>query len=134
EVLHCKLTTLLLAALVSIGTRSRKNKDLDAKHHIVYPITAGLLLMFGGILLQGKPSPAVLGGAGWYDLGYIASAIAGALLVHVAMDNVSKLFRSGLGKDRWNVEGESFMQPTRPKDLPHAVNIPMRFYYRRKVR
>lgn len=134
EVIHCKLTTLLLAALVSIGTRSRKKKDLDPKNHIVYPITAGLVLMFGGVLLQGNPSPAVLGGAGWYDIGYIASAIAGALLVHVAMDNVSKLFSSRLGKDRWNVEEESFMQPTEPKDLPHAVNIPMLFYYKRRVR
>src|SRR5690606_2468538 len=64
EVLHCKLTTLLLAALVSIGTRSRKKKDLDPRNHIVYPITTGLLLMFGGILIQGKPSPAVLVGVG----------------------------------------------------------------------
>src|SRR5690606_33003275 len=134
EPLHCKLTTLLLTALVSIGTRGRKKKDLEPKNQIVYPITAGLLLMFGGILLQGRPSSPVLGAAGWYDIGYIASVIAGALLVHVAMDNVSKLISSGLGKDRWNVEEESFMQPTEPKNSAHAVNIPMLFYYKRKVR
>jgi hypothetical protein len=50
------------------------------------------------------------------------------------MDNVSKMIRSGLGKDKWNVEGESFMQPVKRIDTPYSVNIPMQFYFKGKVR
>ncbi|WP_240898967.1 type IV secretion system DNA-binding domain-containing protein [Sphingobacterium sp. SGL-16] len=50
------------------------------------------------------------------------------------MDNISKIISSKLGKDKWNVEGESFMQATKPKITSYAVNIPMLFYYKNKVR
>ncbi|KAA8476839.1 TraM-binding TraD/TraG-like protein [Arcticibacter tournemirensis] len=134
QLLYSKLFTLLLICLVSVGTLSRKKKDLNPKNQIVYPLAAGLVIFFSGIWFQGRQPPAVWMGAGWYDLAYIASAIAGTLLIHVAMDNISKMISSRLGKDKWNVEGESFMQPVKPIDTPYSVNIPMLFYYKNKVR
>jgi len=134
QLLYSKLFTLLLICLVSVGTLSRKNKDLNPKNHIVYPLSAGLVIFFSGIWFQGRQPPAIWLGAGWSDLAYIASAIAGTLLIHVAMDNVSKIISSKLGKDKWNIEGESFMQPVKPIDTPFSVNIPMLFYYKKKVR
>jgi hypothetical protein len=134
KLIYSKLFTLLLICLVSVGTLSRKNKDLNPKNQIVYPLAAGLIIFFSGIWFQGRQPPAVWMGAGWSDLAYIASAIAGTLLIHVAMDNVSKIISSKLGKDKWNIEGESFMQPIKPIDTPYSVNIPMLFYYKKKVR
>lgn len=134
QLIYSKLFTLLLICLVSVGTLSRKNKDLNPKNQIVYPLAAGLIIFFSGIWFQGRQPPAVWMGAGWSDLAYIASAIAGTLLIHVAMDNVSKIISSKLGKDKWNIEGESFMQPIKPIDTPYSVNIPMLFYYKKKVR
>jgi len=134
QLLYSKLFTLLLICLVSVGTLSRKNKDLNPKNQIVYPLAAGLIIFFSGIWFQGRQPPVVWMGAGWSDMGYIASAIAGTLLIHVAMDNVSKIISSRLGKDKWNIEGESFMQPIKPIDTPYSVNIPMLFYYKKKVR
>lgn len=133
QLLYSKLFTLLLICLVSVGTLSRKNKDLNPKNQIVYPLAAGLIVFFSGIWFQGR-QPAVLWmGAGWSDLVYITSAIIGPLLIHIAMDNVSKIISSKLGKDKWNIEGESFMQPIKLIDTPHSVNIPMLFYYNKKV-
>nr|WP_068891005.1 TraM recognition domain-containing protein [Pedobacter panaciterrae] len=134
QLIYSKLFTLLLICLVSVGTLSRKNKDLNPKNQIVYPLAAGLIIFFSGIWFQGRQPPAVWMGAGWSDMAYIASAIAGTLLIHVAMDNVSKIISSKLGKDKWNIEGESFMQPIKPIDTPYSVNIPMLFYYKKKVR
>lgn len=134
QLIYSKLFTLLLICLVSVGTLSRKNKDLNPKNQIVYPLAAGLIIFFSGIWFQGRQPPAVWMGASWSDLAYIASAIAGTLLIHVAMDNVSKIISSKLGKDKWNIEGESFMQPIKPIDTPYSVNIPMLFYYKKKVR
>ncbi|MEJ5962916.1 TraM recognition domain-containing protein [Pedobacter immunditicola] len=134
QLLYSKLFTLLLICLVSVGTLSRKKKDLNPKNQIVYPLCAGLLIFFTGIWFQGRQQPSVWMGAGWYDLAYVFSAILGTLLIHVAMDNVSKMISSRLGKDKWNVEGESFMQATKRIDTPSSVNIPMQFYYKGKVR
>lgn len=131
---NSKLFTLLLICLVSIGTLSRKQKDLNPKNAIAYPLTAGLLLLPASLWFYGKQANWPLPYTSWYDLGYIVCSIAGALLLHIAMDNVSKIISSGLGKDKWNVEEESFMQPTKPKITPYAVNIPMLFYFKKKVR
>ncbi|MGJ1525510.1 TraM recognition domain-containing protein [Sphingobacterium spiritivorum] len=131
---HSKLFTLVLICLVSVGTLSRKEKDLNPKTAIAYPLAAGILLLFAGLWFYGRPGSWPLPYTSWYDIGYIACAIAGTLLLHIAMDNVSKIIGSKLGKDRWNVEEESFMQAIKPKITPYAVNIPMLFYYKRKVR
>ncbi|MGE6221184.1 TraM recognition domain-containing protein [Nubsella zeaxanthinifaciens] len=134
QLFYSKLFTLILICLVSVGTLSRKKKDLDPKSQIVYPLAAGLVIYFSGIWFQGRVQKEVWMGAGWYDMAYIFTAIFGTILIHVAMDNVSKIISSRLGKDIWNIEGEAFMQPVEPIETPYSVNIPMLFYYRRKVR
>ncbi|WP_439698141.1 type IV secretion system DNA-binding domain-containing protein [Mucilaginibacter sp. AW1-7] len=134
QVIFSKLLTLLLICLVSIGTLSKKNLDLDPKKHILYPLALGLLLFFGSISCYNRPSGLAFDYTSWFNLIYIICSFTGAMMTSVAMDNVSKMIRSGLGKDIWNVEGESFMQPVNLVDTPYSVNIPMRFYYSGKVR
>jgi hypothetical protein len=123
NLVYSKLATLLLICLVSIGTVAKKEIELDPKKHIIYPLSLGLLLFFGSLFCYGR-----------WDWVYIVFSFAGALLTSVGMDNVSKMIRSGLGKDVWNVEQESFMQPVKRIDTPYSVNIPMLFYYKRRVR
>ncbi|MGM1428874.1 TraM recognition domain-containing protein [Sphingobacterium lactis] len=132
--IHSKLFTLILICLVSIGTLSRKQKDLNPKNAITYPLVVGLMLLATSLWFYGRSGASPLPYTSWYDLGYIACTLGGTLLLHLAMDNISKIISSRLGKDRWNVEEESFMQPSKPKITPYAVNIPMLFYYKRKVR
>src|ERR1700744_3950332 len=134
NLVYSKLATLLLICLVSIGTLSKKKTDLDPKKHIIYPLSVGLLLFFGSLLLYNRPSALAFPYTSWCDLLYMISSFTGALLTSLAMDNISKMIRSGLGKDIWNVEGESFMQPVKRLDTPYSVNIPMLFYFKGKVR
>ena len=88
----------------------------------------------GGLWFYGQNGQEIFPNTSWFDAGYLACAFFGATLIHVAMDNVSKIISSNLGKDKWNIEGESFMQATKPKITPYAVNIPTLFYYKKKVR
>ena len=134
NLVYSKLFTLTLMCLVSIGTLAKKEKDLNPKNHIVYPLCFGLLLFFGSICCQGRPSPLVLPYTTWFDLAYIMCSFCGALMTSMAMDNMSKMIRSGLGKDQWNTEAESFMQPVLKTETAYSVNIPMLFYYKGKVR
>ncbi|MDP9079962.1 MAG: type IV secretion system DNA-binding domain-containing protein [Bacteroidota bacterium] len=134
NIVYSKLATFLLICLVSIGTLAKKKVDLDPKKHIAYPLALGLLLFFGSILYLGRGSPIAFAYTSWFQLLYLICSFIGALLTSVAMDNISKIIRSGLGKDVWNVEGESFQQPEERIDAPLSVNIPMLFYYKGKVR
>jgi len=134
NLLYSKLATLLLICLVSIGTLAKKKQGLDPKKHIIYPLSLGLFLFFGAVFYEGRPSPLVFAYTTWFNLGYMACSLIGAMMISLSMDNVSKMIRSGLGKDIWNVEGESFMQPVVKVVTPYSVNIPMLFYYKGKVR
>lgn len=130
---YSKLATLLIICLVSIGTLSKKKLDLDPKKHIVYPLVLGLILFFGGMVLNTHQGKDILPYTTWFDIAFIVTAISGAILIHTSMDNISKIIHSGFGKDEWNVEGESFMQSIRKEETPYSINIPMQFYYKKKV-
>ncbi|MDX3916986.1 MAG: type IV secretion system DNA-binding domain-containing protein [Pseudosphingobacterium sp.] len=134
DLLNSKLFTMLLLFLVAFGTLAKKDKDLDPKKQIALPLASGLLLIFGSLAIYVLPAKNVLFGLSASEIGYMASSLIGTILTHIAMDNASKIISSKLGKDKWNEESESFMQNTRQKENPYSVNIPMLFYYRKKVR
>ena len=134
NLVYSKLSTLLIICLVSIGTLAKKKVDLDPKKHIVYPLALGLVLFFGSLYFYNRPSEIILPYTSACNLVYMVCSFFGAILTSMAMDNVSKMIRSGLGRDKWNVEGESFMQPVKPLITPYSVNIPMQFYFKGRVR
>jgi hypothetical protein len=134
NLVNSKLSTLLIICLVSIGTLAKKKVDLDPKKHIIYPLSIGLVLFFGSLYFYNRPSEIILPYTTACNLVYMVSSFFGALLISMAMDNVSKIIRSGLGKDKWNSEAESFMQQVKPVITPYSVNIPMQFYFKGKVR
>ena len=65
---------------------------------------------------------------------YMAASIIGVVLVHIALDNISKFLKEGLLKDRFNFENESFEQCKDLQTNDYSVNIPMRYYYKGKFR
>lgn len=134
KLVYSKLTTFGLICLVSIGTLAKKKTDLSPKTQIIYPLCLGLLLFFGSIVYMGRASPQAFAYTTWFDVLYLFCSLAGALMTSLAMDNVSKIIKSGLGKDKWNTEAESFMQPVKKAETPYSVNIPMLFYFKGKVR
>jgi len=134
ELIYSKLSILLLICLVSIGTLSKKQMDFDPKTKVVYPLTLGLVFYFGSVLFYGKLGRFLFAYTTVMDLTYMVLSLIGAILISVSMDNVSKIIRSGLGKDKWNIEAESFMQQVKKIENPYSVNIPMLFYYKRRVR
>ena len=133
QLISSKLATFLLICLVSVGTMAKKKVDLDPKKHIGYPLALGLLLFFGSIIYCNRPSAEAFAFTSWFNLLYMGCSLAGAVLTSLAMDNISKIIRSGLGKDKWNVEAESFMQAVKPVITPYSVNIPTQFYFKKKV-
>ena len=133
NLVYSKLATLLIIAILCVGTVAKKDLKLDPEKQIVYPLILGLLLFFGSIILYTMKGEYLFFYTSLPHLFYMIFSFIGALLIHTALDNISKLIKSGLGKDKWNVEGESFMQHTEKRITPYSVNIPMKFYYKNKV-
>lgn len=64
----------------------------------------------------------------------MAPSLYGVMMMNVALDNISKYFKDGLIKDKFNFENESFKQMENKDENQYSVNIPMRYYYRGKFR
>jgi len=127
---YSKLATFLLICITCIGTRNKKKLEFNARKQVLYPIIIGMGLVVLSVWLFGYPMETRL-----YTLRlniwlYMLASIIGVVLVHIALDNISKFLKEGLLKDRFNFENESFEQCRELQENKYSVNIPMRYYYR----
>lgn len=131
---YSKLATFLLICITCIGTRNKKKLEFNARKQVLYPIIIGMGLVVLSVWLFGYPMETKL-----YTLRlniwlYMLASVIGVVLVHIALDNISKFLKEGLLKDRFNFENESFEQCRELQENKYSVNIPMRYYYRGKFR
>ena len=134
HILHSKIMTLLIICVTCIGTRNKKHLEFNAKTMVIYPISAGIILMFLSVWAfkqHWPPHIFTLHSSTWL---YFVMSIVGTVLCHVALDNISKYLKDGLLKDRFNFENESFEQMPDEVKNKYSVNIPMRYYYKGKFR
>ena len=104
NILFGKLAILVAICLSAIGTASRKKLDLNPTNQIVIPLAIGLTLFFGSIYIHTlEDSFMVMDFTSIEKLGYSLSLFLGAVLIHTSLDNVSKMIKSGLEKDEWNI-------------------------------
>lgn len=131
---YSKLATFLLICITCIGTRNKKKLEFNARKQVLYPIIIGMGLVVLSVWLFGYPMETRL-----YTLRlniwlYMLASVIGVVLVHIALDNISKFLKEELLKDRFNFENESFEQCRELQENKYSVNIPMRYYYRGKFR
>lgn len=134
---HAKITTLILIGLVAIGTKAKKNKDLNVLKSIVLPIVIGLFLMILSLFFVGEAQnpnlPKIVPFFSGYQLMYVFLSFLGALLTQVGADSISKLMKIKIGKDRWNTEEESFAQNTELVETDTSINIPYLFKFKQRM-
>ncbi|MBQ2530974.1 MAG: type IV secretory system conjugative DNA transfer family protein, partial [Bacteroidales bacterium] len=129
-----KVATLLLICITCIGTRNKKQLEFDARKMVLYPLVAGFAIVVLSVWLFGhdlSPRIYTVPLNRWL---YMAASVVGTVLVHIALDNISKFLKEGLLKDRFNFENESFEQCEEKIENKYSVNIPMRYYYKGKFR
>ena len=126
SILWTKLFCVLFLALSCLGTRGVKEEKITwAKIWTV--LTIGFVLFFLNWWLLAL-SIGVVGAASLYiftvSVGYICLLMAGVWM--------SRLLKNNLMDDVFNTENESFMQETRLMENEYSVNLPTRFYYKKK--
>ncbi len=134
NLVYSKITTFVLVCITCIGTRNKKHIEFDARKQVLYPLVGGVGLTLLSVWLFNFLMDVRLYTLRLNIILYMIATLVGTILVHVALDNISKFLKEGLLKDRFNLENESFMQSTQLVETPYSVNIPMKFYYKGKFR
>lgn len=131
---YSKMVTLMLVIITCIGTKNKKQIEFDARKMVFYPLAIGFGLVVASVLVYNSDWHVrlwILKANVWV---YMVVSVIGTILVHTSLDNVSKYFKDGMLKDRFNFENESFEQTTELVENKYSVNIPMRYYYKGKFR
>ena len=74
-----------------------------------------------------------LGGFATNRVLYALSSIVGTMLVHQGLDGIARYYNYKLGEDRFNFENESFEQSEELNANEFSVNIPMIYYFKKRM-
>ena len=130
HLVYSKIATFALICITCVGTRNKKHLEFNARKQVLYPLVSGIALLIVAVWLFSFMIDFRLYSLRLNIVLYMVSSVIGTLLVHVALDNISKFLKEGLLKDRFNLENESFEQCMELVENKYSVNIPMRFYYK----
>ena len=126
SVLCTKLFCVVFLALSCLGTKGVKEEKITWPK-IWAVLFSGFVFFFLNWWLLALPIGKV-GAATLYiftlSVGYICLLMGGVWM--------SRLLKNNLMDDVFNTENESFMQETRLMENEYSVNLPTRFYYKKK--
>ncbi|SHM52970.1 conjugal transfer protein MobC [Myroides odoratimimus] len=122
--IYTKLFSILLLALSLLGNKGLKNQKITLKKvAILFLMGAGLFFLNFFLLKINLLIVNIL---------YITTLSIGYILLLVSGAYLSRLINQELLEDVFNLENESFYQDTRLLQNPYSVNLPTKFYYRKK--
>ena len=126
SILWTKLFCVVFLALSCLGTKGVKEEKITWPK-IWTVLFSGFVFFFLNWWLLALPIGKV-GAASLYiftlSIGYICLLMGGVWM--------SRLLKNNLMDDVFNTENESFMQETRLMENEYSVNLPTRFYYKKK--
>jgi hypothetical protein len=116
-----KWWTLLFLGLSCFGTKGVKNEKIQWIHIWIF-LSTGAALFFLNWWMPG---------IGWH-LCYIFTTVIGYILMLIGGVYMSRMLKNNMMDDRFNEENESFMQETKLMENEYSVNLPTRFYYKKR--
>ena len=126
SILWSKLFCVVFLALSCLGTKGVKEEKITWSK-IWTVLFSGFVFFFLNWWLLALPIGKI-GAASLYiftlSVGYICLLMGGVWM--------SRLLKNNLMDDVFNTENESFMQETRLMENEYSVNLPTRFYYKKK--
>ena len=126
SILYTKLFAVVLLGLSCLGTTGVKDEKITWPR-IGTALVAGFVLFFLNWWLLTLPLPLMA-----TTLLYITTMAAGYVCLLMAGLWASRLLKNNLMDDPFNNENESFMQETRLLTNEYSVNLPTRFYYKKR--
>ncbi|MDM1391390.1 YWFCY domain-containing protein [Myroides marinus] len=122
--IYTKLFSILLLGLSLWGNKGVKSQKITLKK-IAVLFFLGIGLFFLNFIFL-KSNLIII------NILYITSLAIGYILLLVSGAYLSRLINQELLEDVFNIENESFYQETRLLQNQYSVNLPSKFYYRKK--
>lgn len=126
SILWTKIFAVVFLALSCLGTKGVKEEKITWSK-IYVCLFVGFVLFFLNWWMLSLPLP-LAANAGLY----IFTVTVGYILLLMAGTWMSRLLKNNMMDDVFNLENESFMQETRLITNEYSVNLPTRFYYKKK--
>lgn len=127
SILWTKIFAVVFLVLSCLGTKGVKDEKITW-NKIYVCLILGFVFFFLNWWLLVLPFPLVAN-AGFY----IFTMTVGYILLLMAGIWMSRLLKSNLMDDVFNTENESFMQETRLMVNEYSVNLPTRFWFKKKM-
>ena len=118
---NAKWFALMLLAISCFGTKGVKKEGIKWKH-IIAACVGGFFLFMGCWWMPSHD---------WLYT-YIICTVTGFVSMLFGGIWMSRVLRGNMMDDRFNNENESFMQETRLIKNDYSINLPTRFYYKKK--
>lgn len=126
NILWTKLFAVVFLALSCLGTKGVKEEKITWNKIYVF-LAIGFILFFFNWWLLELPLPLVANTAF-----YILTMTVGYIFLLMAGLWMSRLLKNNLMDDVFNLENESFMQETRLMENEYSINLPTKFWYKKK--
>ena len=118
---NTKWWTLLLLSLSCFGTKGVKNEKIQWIHIWIFLSSGTTLFFLNWWMLS----------LGWL-ITYVATTVIGYVLLLIGGVYMSRLLKNNMMDDRFNNENESFQQETKLMENEYSINLPTKFYYRKR--
>lgn len=126
SILWTKIFAIVFLALYCLGTKGVKEEKITwTKIHVCLGV--GFALFFLNWWLLALPLPLVANATF-----YIFTIAAGYILLLMAGTWISRLLKNNMFDDVFNTENESFMQETKLMVNDYSINLPTKFWYKKK--
>lgn len=133
NIMYCKIAELILIVIISIGTKAKKEIKFNWKTMVIIPCTAGVIFTILSLLFYHVPIGNNEGGISTTRIVYAVCTFLGVMFLLQGLDSISKYLNQRVGEDRFNFENESFEQSNEKNENEYSVNIPMIYYWKKKM-
>jgi len=129
----CKVMELICITVTCIGTKARKSLKWNLKTMVLYPVLAGASMIVMCFIFYDMPLNGFFAGYSLNRCLYVLCSVTGTMLIHQGFDAIAKYLGMKIGDDKWNFENESFEQSRNKEENEYSVNIPMVYYYKKRL-
>ena len=129
----CKLMELICIGVVVLGTKAKKDVNFNWVRMVYIPVCTGSFLSLMCFIFYPGTKWGTIMEIPVNRFMYAVCSVIGIVMIHQGLDAIAKYYNHKIGEDRFNFENESFEQSKDKIENPYSVNIPMIFYWKKKM-
>ncbi|MCH5236488.1 MAG: type IV secretory system conjugative DNA transfer family protein [Muribaculaceae bacterium] len=129
----CKVMEFICVCVTAIGTQAKKDINFNWKKMVIIPICVGIIATILCFIFHVGHWLGNFEGISGNRIIYAIFSVIGVVMIHQGLDGIAKYYSHKVGDDRFNFENESFEQSKDKTETSYSVNIPMIFYWKKKM-